>query len=112
MERSEGRLADRSRLREASVRSIGLRKRTVAIDREPGVERTVLPLGNREMGLDQLARGELARTQAVGLLVRGDAGRIGDACHYWLRLFAEDRGDDDEITLALRRIRQRVLDGK
>ena len=108
-----------SRVGQPGVGRIRLAERTVAIDRQPGVQRAVARLGGVEGGRRELAR-ELsspARRRAasswawsrvesvIGLAARSRSGRAGRPS-----LAADDRRDDDEPVALLGGVREGRLD--
>ena len=74
MESVERRGAGAAGRGDAGVGGVGLGKGTGAIDREPGVEGTVLPLGDGQMGFGQRPRTDARRREAA----RPSHGRGGE----------------------------------
>jgi len=74
VERGEGRLARATCFDECGHRQRRPGRGVGAIDRQPGVEGTVLPFGDGQVGFGQGARGNLAGAEQARHLVGVEAG--------------------------------------
>ena len=99
---------------EAGVGGVGRGQGAGAIDDEPGVEGGVAVLGLGEVGFGQLARGDIARPEAVAL-ISWAARRVRErfvtpACAP--RLPADDGGNHDVVAVAGRGVGEGLVDAE
>ena len=76
MDRGDGFGAGVAHLAKTRVGGVRLGQRAFPIDRQPGVDRAVLPLGIGDVRRNEIARGDLARPQPGRHLERGEPGEV------------------------------------
>ena len=108
--RSSAAVALAARGREPGVRGIGLGERALVVERQPRVEAVVRAVGAREVRGRDLARGRSRRRAAARRARARTLGQRRLPASTSRSVAAEDRGHDEEVAVALGRVREDVLD--